>query len=483
MRLQQLIADVMREPPSLFSSGGSEYREAGTSYTRIRNSLASAHHNDKPVGIILPKNPDYFLCILACMELGIPYVPLKEDFPEKRIREISEEADIGLFIDQDFLDTLPEQAPPLPVDYRREYSDDMPLYIIFTSGSSGRPKGVVISRGAFAAYLNWLELYLPSINEHDRLLQVTEFTFDISLIDLVLYLTKKTPLYFTDFGGAIFKMAQEIAKYQITAVSTVPNNINMLLSKFIVTKADFSSLHSVMIGGARMSYGLYQKLCVHFDSKSVSNFYGPTEFTIYSHAKKLTFSENSDCDNANVSIGQPNAEVMAEIYCNGQFCDHGEPGELLLSGTQIMSEYINNPEKTTEVIIEVKGVPYYKTGDLAYKNDKNDFFITGRMDDTVKYRGYRINLLDIDSYIAKLHYIQDVTTIAVADEMKENITVSFIIVREGDEDKISTTKVKSDLKDILIDYQIPEKIRFVSSFPVNVSGKVCKKQLLSLYKK
>ena len=483
MHLHQLIKDVMRKPPALFNSNGDKHRDTEKVYLKIRNALLSVHDKVRPVGIKLPKEPDYFLCILACMELGIPYVPLKEDFPENRIREISEDANIGLLIDQGFLNALPEEESITAVACDSKLSDDMPLYIIFTSGSTGRPKGVVVSRVAFCTYLNWLNQYFPSINVKDRLLQVTEFTFDISLIDLILYLTKKTPIYFSDFGGAIFKMAQEISKYKITTINTVPNNINMLLSDFIASKADFSSLRWVMIGGARLSYGLYKKVCRYFSDKFVSNFYGPTEFTIYSHVKKIKFNEEEDCKDANVSIGTPNIDVHAEIYHNGRFCDAWESGELLLSGKQIMNEYINNPQKTAEAIIVIDDVAYYKTGDLSYRNDNNEFFITGRLDDTIKYRGYRINLLDIDSYIAKLPYVEDVTTVAIADEIKENITVSYIILKKTTNEEIVTSRVKQDLKNIIVDYQIPEKIRFISKFPINTSGKVCKKQLLEEYKK
>ncbi|MFK5915179.1 MAG: AMP-binding protein [Woeseiaceae bacterium] len=483
MFLQQLISKVMESPPALFYSNGEQHQNTSKVYLNIRNALLNANHSIQPVGIRLPKEPEYFLCILACIELGIPYVPLKEDFPESRIKEISEDAEINLFIDQEFIDSLSEDQSVTEDICNRKLSDDMPLYIIFTSGSTGRPKGVVISRGAFSSYLNWLDQYLPEINDEDRLLQVTEFTFDISLIDLVLFLTKKPSIYFTDFGGAIFKMAQEIAKYKITTVNTVPNNINMLLSDFIASKADFTSLRCVMIGGARLSYGLYKKLCQYFSDKAVSNFYGPTEFTIYSHAKKIKFNELEDCKDSNVSIGVPNAEVHAEIFSGSQFCNAGESGELLLSGKQIMSLYINNPEKTSEVIINIAGVDYYKTGDLAYKNESNEFFITGRLDDTIKYRGYRINLLDIDSYITKLPYVEDVTTIAIADEIKENITVSFIILKINIDEKISVSRIKQDLKEVIVDYQIPEKIRFTEKFPINISGKVCRKQLLEEYNK
>lgn len=484
MHLQQLIHKAMNEPPSLFSSDGSLYENTKIHYQKIRLALKLELDSGCPVGIKLPKEPEYLLCILACMELGLAYVPLKDDFPQNRIDEIKEDSGLRLIIDSEYLSTILHKefdVSGICNSSAVNLADNTPLYIIFTSGSTGRPKGVVISRGAFVAYSEWLSQFMGEIKPSDRVLQVTEFTFDISLIDLVLYLTKKTPLYFTGFNGAIFKLAQEIATHNITTMSTVPNNVNMLLSDFIATKADFSSLKYLMIGGARFSYGLYQKVCKYFSNKEISNFYGPTEFTIYSHAKKITFNEAVDCQDHNVSIGITNTSVQADIYNAGAFCAPNESGELLLSGKQIMNEYISNSEKTSEAIVVISDVPYYKTGDLAYKNERNEFFVTGRLDDTIKYRGYRINLLDIDSYITKLPYVQDVTTIAVPDEAKENITICFIILNNTNATEISVAQVKLDLKEFLVDYQIPEKIQFIKEFPTNVSGKVCKKQLLQCF--
>ncbi len=473
----------MANPSALYSSDGTAYLKSRASFLKICESLkAVSDAGVTVVGIRLPKEPEYLLSMLACMALGLAYVPLSESFPESRIEEIKEDSGLGLIIDQAFLaSALQQPENPAVLHKLPTLTGETPLYIIFTSGSTGRPKGVVISRRAFIAYYQWLDGYLAGVNADDRVLQVTEFTFDISLIDLILLLTKRCSLYFTGFNGAIFKLAQEIADYQITTLSTVPNNINMMLDKFIVSKADFTSLKEVMIGGARFSYGLYQKVQAHFQGKSISNFYGPTEFTIYSHAKKIQFDEALDCEDHNVAIGTPNTEVQGHIYRDGQFQPAGERGELLLCGAQIMSEYIRNPQKTAEALVVIDGVQYYRTGDLAYCNPRGEFFVVGRMDDTIKYRGYRINLLDIDSYIAKLAYVQDVTTIAVPDEIKENITVCYLILKGDAPEAITPAVIKKDLATHLVEYQIPEKIVFIDRFPTNVSGKVCKKQLLEIY--
>lgn len=484
MDLRDIIVAGVSNRSSLFYSDGREFSDPYGTFNRLCTALQSLEL--KPgavVGIRMPKGPEYFLCILACMAMGIAYVPLANSFPESRIQEIREDSGLCLILDAGFVSDALAANYTGAVDWDALPSvpESDPLYIIFTSGSTGRPKGVVISRRAFDRYASWLDTYLSEVTDADRVLQITEFTFDISLIDVVLYIWKKTALYFTGFDGVIFKLAKEISDFKITTISTVPNNVNMLLEKFIAEKSDLSSLSTLMIGGARFSYGLYQKVGHYLHGKSIHNFYGPTEFTIYSHAKALTFDELRDCEDHNVSIGLPNTSVQAWIYADGEFLANGQRGELLLSGDQIMTEYINNREKTSSVLLQLEGQTYYRTGDLAYRNGHNEFFVVGRLDDTIKYRGYRINLLDVDSYTQRLPYIQDVTTIAVPDEIRENITVAYVILKNEFKEKVTVKQVKQDLADVLVEYQIPEKVRFIESFPVNISGKVCKKQLAELY--
>lgn len=475
MQLQQLIRETLNNPPVLVSTKGDEYTNIQKTYASIKSYLYLNHYTGAPVGIKLKKDVEYFLCMLACMDLGVPYVPMKDTFPQKRIEEINEDANFEVIIDANLLNKMKSSEVCHEFSYK-EICQTSPLYIIFTSGSTGKPKGVEISHGAFEAYANWLCEYQAHIKSSDRFLQITEFTFDISLIDLIFYLYKKTPLYFSSFDGNIFRLAYELETYEINVTSTVPNNINMLLEEQIVSRVNLEKLHTLMIGGARFSYGLYAKVCKNLKGLDISNFYGPTEFTIYSHAHRICFDEKKDTIDSNVTIGTENNLVESSIYKEGQFLNDGERGELLLSGPQIMNGYKNNDAKTSEVILEIYGVKYYRTGDIAYKSEGN-FFVVGRLDDTIKYRGYRINLLDIDSYIMQLDYISDVTTIAVPDEISENKTVSFVRLNG----ELDIDKIKKDLKDILLDYQIPQEFLKIETFPTNTSGKVCKKQLTEKY--
>ena len=250
----------------------------------------------------------------------------------------------------------------------------------------------------------------------------------------------------------------------------------MLLEDSVYSRANLSSLRSVVMGGARFTTGLYNKCAEKISHVEVNNLYGVTEVPVYSHAKRMSFDE-SDIDTHNISVGSTLGSTTAVIIKDGKQVKQGEVGELILGGGQLMKEYANDPQRTQEVFLNFDGHKYYRTGDLAYQNKRGDYFIVGRVDDTIKYRGYRINLLDIDSYILNLEFIDNAVTFAVENELTQNTTICYIKLKE----EKTTKEIKAAMNDFLLDYQIPEKIVIVDSFPLNDNGKICKKTLKSYH--
>lgn len=482
MELQKLIHKrLFKSSFSIFDTQGKKvdpqiFRQE---YLILRSYLS---HHLKPQDVLaikLKKDVSYLMTLLACMDLGITYIPMKETYPMDRVEQIQRSSHFKLLIDEELFKSILSNNSSFNTPFEEinktgdfPLSPSQPLYIIFTSGSTGMPKGVVISRQAAANYCQWMSQYFNHFSSEDHILQVTDFTFDISLNDIFAFLNSNTHIYFSSFTGNIFVLAHEIENYKISIINSVPNNFNMLFDKIVMGKANYSSLKTLLIGGARFSLGLYQKIKDTFSSLKTYNLYGPTECTIYTHIKAMNFSE-TDLHDSTVSVGQPLTNVKCLIFNGSQELPSGEKGELLLGGVQLMNEYINDPKKTHSALIEFNGEIYYKTGDLAFKNDANDYFITGRLDDTIKHRGFRINLSDIDSYILKLSYVKDCATIAIPDELQENKIIAFLIIEANK----STTDIKSDLGSILLDYQIPDKINIVDNLPVNSNGKVCKKSL------
>lgn len=448
-------------------------------YNSIRNYLATHHYTEKDViAIKATKDYRFFLTIIASFELGVPYIPMMVDFPQDRVNQIFEDSNFTILITDDVLEKM--VAAKLPEQTLKPLNPDQMAYALFTSGSTGKPKGVSIPYKAINNFVDWCGSYFKQITEDDRILQVTEFTFDISLTDVGLFIQKNCHLHFSDFNNDFFRFAHEIEQYKITTITTVPNNLSMLLSDGMLDKADLTTLDSLMIAGARFSHGLYHKCIQHLGTNvNVYNLYGPTECTVYSHGKKFAYDEVLDCAGNNIAIGQTLPGVESVIVRDGKEVSQGEQGELLLTGIQLLTGYLNNPEKTKEVLMKFGGKTYYRTGDIAFKDDKGDYYIVGRMDDTIKSRGFRVNLLDIDSYVNRLPYVEDCATIAIPHEITENQTIAFIRVKEAK----TVKELKQDLLNFLPSYQIPEKVVFVTEYPTNTSGKICKKTLKANYLK
>jgi D-alanine--poly(phosphoribitol) ligase subunit 1 len=482
MEIRQLIQRRLESTIHVFDREGTLIPEGQVKaeYKKIRQYLLD-HHSSSLDCIAIKQSKDYryLLTMLACMEIGIPYIPMKHDYPEDRMLQIQADSKFSLVVDDnkmnDLLNYQGEKVKDLP-----NLSSDQAMYIIFTSGSTGRPKGVIIQRKALENFFKYIYNTFPNVTEKDKLLQVTEFTFDISLVDVAFFLLRNVNIHFSNFENNIFKLGYEVETHKINILNTVPNNLNMFLSDFVADRMDYKCLKYLLIAGSRFSYGLYQKCIKYFDpSVEVHNLYGPTEGTVYSHGKKLSYNEAADLSEGNVSIGTPLPGLTAHVVHDGGIAPPHVRGELYISGIQLMKEYVNNPEQTKNALIEFNGETFYKTGDLSFRNEVNEFFIVGRTDDTIKYRGFRINLLDIDSYIMRVPYIQDSITIAVPHEATENQTIGFLILKED----VTVKKIKEDLAALLLDYQIPEKLIFVKNYPTNISGKICKKTLKEDYLK
>jgi acyl-coenzyme A synthetase/AMP-(fatty) acid ligase len=477
MEIQQLIRTrVFDSTFTLIGTNGEQYdvEQFRQEYTALRNFFSTQLSENTGVGIKLKKDPKFLMAMLACMESGIPYVPKRENYPESRIEQIKNQTGFELLLTEEKFENIVSKDIKAYQEISHEPMNS--LYTICTSGSTGKPKAVIASRTSILDFWKWCNQYFETVTGNDRILQVADFTFDISLIDVGLFLHKGASLNFSKFNGNIFTLALEIEEKEITFLNTVVNNFNMLLEESVYSRANFSSLKSVVMGGARFTTSLYNKCVEHFSKIDVNNLYGVTEVPVYSHAKKINFNE-SDLNDHNISVGKTLGSTTAIIVKNGKKLQKGEKGELLLGGGQLMKGYANDPEKTKEVLIDFEGQTYYRTGDISYQSENEEFFIVGRMDDTIKYRGYRINLLDVDSYIQTLDYVDHAVTFAIPNELTQNTTICYIKLKEDRELK----SIKKDMAQIMLDYQIPSKILLVDSFPLNDNGKICKKTLKSYH--
>jgi acyl-coenzyme A synthetase/AMP-(fatty) acid ligase len=449
-------------------------------YAAIKNYLLSHLPRSEIVAIRLAYDYRYLLAIYACMEVGLPYLPLRLRWPESRVGQITRLSGCRFVVDENNIEELCgcQEAPGRD---SFDASPEAPLYVMYTSGTTGEPKGVVIQRRAYENFLRWIAAEVPR-GPGCRILFVADFTFDMSLLDIGLFLLKQGQCFFSQFDGNLFRLAYEIEAWEIESIATVPNNINLLLQDNIYDRSDFHSLKQLLLGGSRFSYGTYKSIFGRLPNlETVLNLYGPTEVTVYCHYKRLSGREPGEVLDANVSIGRV-APGLTCVILDDDGCPVTEPdrrGELLVGGVQVMQGYLGDPGRAAQSLVQLGGGTYYRTGDVAFRSAGGDYYITGRKDDTLKRRGYRVNLLDIDSYIQRLDAVQDCATVAIPDPDTDHLLVTYVVPRT----RLAEDVLRQRMAEVLVDYQVPDHVVYVDGFPTNNSGKVDRDTLRRMFER
>ncbi len=359
-----------------------------------------------------------------------------------------------------------------------DLKSDRLSYIIFTSGTTGLPKGVLIENEQVVNLL-FSMINKIGIQDKDKFLAVTSFTFDISILEILLPLSVGAQLVLTKEGQSIIPhdMIELLEDESITFIQATPT----LLNSLIISGWKGSKYMTVISGGEPLKKDLARNL---FDSnKRLINVYGPTETTIWSSMHTVSLLDFSDVYNY-ISIGQPIFNTKFFVSSSEDLClPLRREGELLISGKGVGRGYLKSKEQTKSSFVQksVKGkeLYFYKTGDYVVRDDSGGFHFRYRKDDQVKIRGFRIELPEIESVSKSFEGIVD--SVCVLDNANNNYPklILFYISIYSD---ISNDAIKGYLKTKLPEYMIPSLLYQVKTFPTLVNGKINKKQLISEYK-
>ena len=491
MYIRQVIDTYLQNADGMHDKEGKRVSVAQIQnlFRALRDALLNRVGSGDPVGIFLDRDWRYIIAVLACSHAGIPWVPLSRKWPDDWLQQQVDEADICLLIAEDdegprgnlplgLINDLVREGEASPVEALPELEPGQTAYVRFTSGSTGKPKGAVIARRGMENHFRWIDRYYP-VTSDDRMLFVSQFTFDLTILDIALLVLNQPDFYFSGFEYNVFKLMCELEFLEITTIVGAPNLFNLIVNDDLVSRLETRFLRNMIIAGSRFPYGLYTRLRKHFPDSKVDNSYGPTEATNLVSSKRLTWDESADIADYNVSIGQAVDNMTLSLFDSewNIISTPDTPGELCIAGVQLMEKYVNDPDRTAESLCQINGVTYYRSGDLAYFDDKGDFFIVGRVGDTVKVKGHRINLLDIDAQLQTMVGVQDCATVAVESGELDYFLVCFVVPGEGLDEK----SVRSFLKEKLPSEQIPEHVEMVKVLPVNDSGKVDRKSLAKRY--
>ena len=483
-------------PNSLAVQVGKEqisYGELASVAGRIA-SYVQPHLKTKRIGVLGSRSITAYVGIIAAGWAGAAYVPLNLKWPEQRLVDLFDELQLdALIVDHngaklmskavlahapnlifrphdavtfaggigfDAVDALPMERPA-----QRDSSEL--AYIMFTSGSTGMPKGVMVSVGAVRAYLDDAEKW-TDLDHDDRFAEAHDITFDLSVHNMIMAWKSGAALYVM---SALDMMAPHafIRRHHITAWLSVPTIINNLRRGGRLKAGQLPSLRHSLFCGEPLSEVTALAWAEAAPNSIVENIYGPTECTIACTRQTIVDPLPVTPERQMVSIGLPFEKVDVAIWGQDRNpLDTNQVGEIMLAGPQLAEGYLNAPQKTAKAFETVNGKRWYHTGDLGYRDAEGLFHHMGRIDNQIKMKGNRIELEEVETHLRRA--CGTPLSAVVAWPILEGIPQGLVGFTTAS-DK-SEAEIQNVMKETLPEYMVPARIVVCEDLPRNTSDKI-----------
>lgn len=485
-------------------NGAMAYRDLAALSDQLRDRLY--HLGVRPgdrVGLYLRKSIDAVAAIFGILKVGAAYVPVDPSAPAARNAYILNDCAVKVVImEQQFQErwqaevgsfgALPhllllegtgggrflsqalhqrqQNDPAPPAQTVSPLPDDL-AYILYTSGSTGLPKGVMLSQRNATSFVQWAsETFAPT--DADRFSSHAPFHFDLSILDIYLAIKHGATLILIDeeVGKAPARLAPLIAEQRISIWYSTPSILSLLAQYGKMEQYDYSALRLVLFAGEVFPIKHLRTLKALLPRPRYFNLYGPTETnvcTFYELPAEIPPERTEP-----FPIGKACSHLQTKVVDEkGQQVPAGCEGELCVSGDGVMQGYWNLPEQTARVFLEdPSGRRWYKTGDIVVEGADGNYIFLGRRDRMVKRRGYRVELGEVEAGLYRHPAIKEAAVIALPGEEQGVRLKAFLSCHEGQ--RPSLIALKRFCAENLPSYMIPDLFAFVEALPKTSTDKI-----------
>ena len=429
------------------------------------------------VALIISRNVESVIGILSIILANKAFCPISENTPNERINFFLKQLNCKKYINCSKKKinlsgqiNIKEKFGEIKIIKRKKFlNPTKTFYILFTSGSTGIPKGVKLSFNNILNTLYWSKKYLNW--DGHKIGIATQFSFDISMFDLFSGLFFNVPMYIFSNPSDPFKTFEEIEINKVTSIFSVPTFFSNFV-RFSLIKKNIKYLSRIISGGDFFPQKDILSWRQNQKKISIFNVWGPTETSIVNSMYKITANDNRDLiKKKSIPVGKSEKRMKILILNKKNKINTKSSGEICVVGESVSKGYIGD-KKNLKNYFSYKNKPAYRTGDLGYFDKDKMLHIIGRKDNSIKISGYRIDTKEIENLTNQINKIDN--SVVVATEFYGLKTLCLAIETNK---KIKKNLVLNKLKKNLPLYSLPKKIIFYKKFPLNINFKINKKKI------